>query len=168
MRSYRPRIAMPSSASTSSNTGKITGLSCSMPMESVSATSTSLKRSTTRPGKPSASLNSTRQQLASAPITVLRYCHAHATLRFQNARSNVSFALRVIKRMRILLFCDNRPVPKYDPLRFTTSTRLPLGTLSPCPGAPSMNSTSASYTHGCPLASACSPFGVIVARGYGR
>ena len=139
-----------------------------MPTDSVSATSTSLKRSTTRPGKPSASENSTRQQLASSPMTVLRYSHAHATLRFQNARSNASLALRVIRRMRILLLFDNRPVPRYDPLRLTTSMRLPLATSSPCPGAPSMNSTSASYTHGCPLTNACSPFGVMVARGYGR
>ena len=141
-------MATPSSANTSSSTLKITGFKRSMPTESVSATSTSLKRSTTSPGKPSASLNSTRQHDESEPMTVLRYSHAQATLRFQNARLNASLALRVISRMRILLCFEMRPVPRYDPLRLTTSTRLPLSTSSPCPGAPSTDSTSPSYTQG--------------------
>ena len=72
-----------------------------------------------------------------------------------------------MRRIRILLFSDNKPDPRYDPLRLTTSTIEPFATAA-SPGAGSSETTSASYTQGCPFSKACSPFGVMVARGYGR
>ncbi|MPM67130.1 hypothetical protein SDC9_114047 [bioreactor metagenome] len=103
LRSYTARICWPSSRRICTSSGNSTPLRCSMPTERVWVTSTSPKRSTVRPGRLSASPNTSRQQSASGPITRLRYSHAQRSRRCQNASSNLSFALRDTSRTRILL-----------------------------------------------------------------
>ena len=124
LRSYTPRILIPSSARISFKKFTIISLNCSMPSARHSTTSTSSYLSITKPGKKSASPKIIRQEEVST--VVLRYSHAFFTRIFKNASSISWSGFLVIMRIRIFEFWLINPFPIGYPSKSCTVTTSPF------------------------------------------
>ena len=130
LRSYTPRILTPSCAIISFSKSTICSLYKSMPSARDSTTSTSEKRSTTSPGRKSASPKITRQHVRSSPcITAFLYSQAFFTRIRRNASLISCSASRVSIRMVILDFRLMNPRPIGYPSKSRTMTISPSSTL---------------------------------------
>ena len=114
----------------------------SMPSEVIWNERQSANLSTVRPGRPSDSPNTTRQE--SAKPRLRRYSHARRRRRRKNSRSIVSSASRVSTRTQILESGFQKPRAAKRRRLSSTSTRPPFSQVS------SAQSSSFSKIHGAP------------------